>query len=182
MSVSFELRFCRALIGLCALTFALSACASPTVKVVRPGPPLAQAPVLDAAAARDQINAYRASKGLKPLVLDAKLNVAAKVQARDIAKRNKLDHTGSDGSTPWQRIVRAGYHPQMVAENIAAGQKDFAEVLNDWEHSPAHNRNLLLPDAHAMGIAVVYDAKTRFRSFWALDLASPALSKRASNP
>jgi uncharacterized protein YkwD len=45
---------------------------------------------------------------------------------------------------------------------------DFREVLRGWEESPGHNKNLLLPDATHMGIALVQDPKTEFKSFWTL--------------
>lgn len=152
----------------------LAGCSDQVVKEVRPGPPLGTAPVLDAAAARDKINAYRAAKGLAPLAIDPKLMQAATVQAEDLAKRDTLDHRDSSGSMPIDRIKAAGYDPQLAAENIAAGQIDFDEVLEGWEKSRRHNRNLLLPDASEMGIAVAFDGKTHFRSFWALVLARPA--------
>ena len=44
----------------------------------------------------------------------------------------------------------------------------FKEVLRGWEESPGHNKNLLLPDATHMGIALVLDPKTEFKSFWTL--------------
>jgi uncharacterized protein YkwD len=162
-----------ALLALLLPLLLLFGCADGTVKEVRPGPPLERAPALDAAKARDMINAYRASKGLAALNLDQRLTKAAMVQAEDLARRDLLDHTGSDGSGPQQRIERTGYDPALSAENIAAGQKDFQEVLSGWEDSRPHNRNLLLADAKDMGIAVAFSKDTHFRSFWALVLASP---------
>ncbi|HEY7645576.1 MAG TPA: CAP domain-containing protein, partial [Hyphomicrobiales bacterium] len=42
-----------------------------------------------------------------------------------------------------------------------------------WQNSPDHNANLLLPDAQEMGIAMVHDSKTQFKTFWTLVLSSP---------
>ncbi|ODA66273.1 Cysteine-rich secretory protein family protein [Methyloligella halotolerans] len=160
----------------------LAGCAElPTVKEVRPGTPLEKAPVLDAAKARDAINAYRETKGLKPLAVNAQLNQAAQIQAEDLAKRDLLDHDGSDGSTPSDRVKRTGYVAGLTGENIAAGQKTWEEVLQGWKDSPPHNRNLLLPDATEMGIAVAFDRETHFRSFWALVLAAPLTAENKSN-
>ena len=63
---------------------------------------------------------------------------------------------------------RAGYKARLAAENVGTGQIDFDEVLRGWKESPGHNKNLLLPDAQNMGLALVQDPKTEFKSFWTL--------------
>ena len=123
---------------------------------------------LDAEIARSLINDYRKSKGLKPLKLNTELTEAAKAHSRDLAKWDRISHYGSDGSNPWDRVKRAGYKARLAAENVGTGQVDFKEVLRGWEESPGHNKNLLLADAHDMGIALVQDPKTEFKSFWTL--------------
>jgi uncharacterized protein YkwD len=123
---------------------------------------------LDAEIARSLINDYRKSKGLKPLKLNTELTEAAKDHSRDLAKWDRISHYGSDGSNPWDRVKRAGYKARLAAENVGTGQVDFKEVLRGWEESPGHNKNLLLADAHDMGIALVQDPKTEFKSFWTL--------------
>lgn len=145
----------------------------PSMQTVRADTALETAPALNAAKARDAINAYRKSNGLKPLALSPQLNKAALVHAEDLAKRDLLDHDGSDGSTAGDRVKRTGYRSALTAENIAAGQKSLDEVLRGWKKSPAHNRNLLLADAKDMGIAVAYAPNSRYKAFWALVLAAP---------
>jgi uncharacterized protein YkwD len=128
---------------------------------------------LDAETARKLINTYRKDKGLKPLKLNAELTAAAKAHSRDLAKWDRISHYGSDGSNPWDRVKRTGYHARLAAENVGTGQVDFKEVLRGWEESPGHNKNLLLADATHMGIALVQDPKSEFKSFWTLVVASP---------
>lgn len=145
---------------------------------VRPPPPAAQRlamspPVLDEEEAVGAINAYRAAHSLAPLVLDARLSRAALDHSRDLARHDRIGHKGSDGTNPWQRVARAGYRPMLAAENVGAGQASFAEVLKGWQASRSHNRNLLLPDATQMGIALVHDPATRYRTFWTLVLGHP---------
>ena len=115
---------------------------------------------LDPDKARDLINAYRKEKGLKPLKLNAALTEAAKAHSRDLAKWDRISHYGSDGSNPWDRVKRAGYKARLTAENVGTGQIDFNEVMIGWKESPGHNKNLLLPDADHMGVALVQDPKT----------------------
>jgi len=128
---------------------------------------------LSPAIARDLINQYRREKGLKPLKLNAELTAAAKSHSRDLAKWDRISHYGSDGSNPWDRVKRTGYRARLAAENVGTGQVDFKEVLRGWEESPGHNKNLLLPDATHMGIALVQDPKTEFKSFWTLVIGAP---------
>jgi uncharacterized protein YkwD len=128
---------------------------------------------LDPEMARELINKYRKEKGLKPLKLNAELTAAAKAHSRDLAQWDRISHYGSDGSNPWDRVKRTGFHARLAAENVGTGQIDFKEVLRGWEESPGHNKNLLLADATHMGIALVQDPKTEFKSFWTLVIASP---------
>jgi uncharacterized protein YkwD len=128
---------------------------------------------LDAQMARDLVNAYRKEKGLKPLTLSPELTEAAKAHSRDLAKWDRISHYGSDGSNPWDRVKRTGYKARLAAENVGTGQIDINEVMRGWKDSPGHNKNLLMADASHMGIALVQDPKTEFKSFWTLVLGSP---------
>jgi uncharacterized protein YkwD len=128
---------------------------------------------LDPEKARDIINQYRRDNKLKPLKLNAVLTEAAKAHSRDLSKWDRISHYGSDGSNPWDRVKRSGYKARLAAENVGTGQIDFQEVMKGWRASPGHNKNLLLPDASEMGLALVQDPKTEFKSFWTLALAAP---------
>ena len=123
---------------------------------------------LDPEKARDLINAYRKQKGLKPLKLNSALTEAAKAHSRDLAKWDRISHYGSDGSNPWDRVKRAGYNAKVAAENVGTGQASLAEVIKGWQASPGHNKNLLLADVEHMGIALVQDPRTEFKTFWTL--------------
>jgi uncharacterized protein YkwD len=122
--------------------------------------------------ARDIINQYRKDNGLKPLKINAELTAAAKAHSRDLAKWDRISHYGSDGSNPWDRVKRTGYKPRLAAENVGTGQVSFDEVMKGWKKSPGHNKNLLLADAQQMGLALVYEPKTEFKSFWTLVIGS----------
>ena len=127
---------------------------------------------LDPELALKLINDYRAGKGLAALKLDARLTQAAKALSKDLASTDRISHYGSDGSSPWDRIQRTGYAAKVAAENVGTGQATLEEVFKGWEESPGHNRNLLLPAARDMGIALAEDPKTEFKTFWTLVVAS----------
>lgn len=128
---------------------------------------------LNTTEALSMVNAYRRSKGLRSLKLHPALTRAAKMHSRDLAKWDRISHYGSDGSNPWDRVKRAGFKAQLAAENVGTGQKDLSEVFRGWKQSPGHNKNLLLADATHMGIALVDDPKTEFKTFWTLVLGTP---------
>lgn len=123
---------------------------------------------LNVAQARAMINTYRRKNGLGELTLDPQLTKAARAHSRDLAKWDRISHYGSDGSNPWDRVRRTGYKARLAAENVGTGQTTLKEVFAGWKRSPGHNKNLLLKDAKHMGIALVYDAKTEFKTFWTL--------------
>jgi uncharacterized protein YkwD len=127
---------------------------------------------LDPDKARELINAYRKEKGLKPLKINAALTEAAKAHSRDLAKWDRISHYGSDGSNPWDRVKRAGYNAKVAAENVGTGQTNLDEVIKGWQASPGHNKNLLLADVEHMGIALVTDPRTEFKTFWTLVVGS----------
>jgi uncharacterized protein YkwD len=128
---------------------------------------------LDPEKARELINAYRRQQRLKPLKLNIELTTAAKAHSKDLARWDRISHYGSDGSNPSDRVKRSGYDARLAAENVGTGQTTFEEVLKAWQASPGHNKNLLLRDAEHMGVALVQDSKTEFKTFWTLVVGAP---------
>jgi uncharacterized protein YkwD len=60
----------------------------------------------------------------------------------------------------------------LTAENVGTGQRSLSEVFKGWQQSPGHNANLLLSDAREMGIALVVDPDTEYKTFWTLVLGT----------
>ncbi len=85
----------------------------------------------------------RIEAGLLPVKANAKLQAAAQAHARDMAEHEKMDHKGSDGSTPFRRMERQGYRYRRAGENIAYGQPDVEGVMKVWMNSPPHKKNIL---------------------------------------
>lgn len=88
-----------------------------------------------------------------PVEWNDRLDDAARRHARDMARRNFFDHTGSDGSDIAQRVTEAGYNWQAVGENIAKGYRDIRSVFQGWKHSPGHCRNMMKAAYTDMGAA-----------------------------
>lgn len=102
-----------------------------------------------------------------PLTLESHLTSAAREHARDMAKHDMLEHTGSDGSTPDQRVTRAGYKWRATGENIASGPTTPDEVMQGWLASPGHCENIMSPRFKEMGIAWVVDPRSDSGVYWA---------------
>src|SRR5690606_19709344 len=68
----------------------------------------------------DQHNRLRADRDLPPLAFSTTLSQAARSHVTGMIKLGKARHKGVDGSSPADRIERAGYRYVSVGENVAA--------------------------------------------------------------
>ncbi len=115
-------------------------------------------------------NKERAKEKLPPLKANAELEAAAKAHAQDMANHHQMQHEGFDGSTPAQRVQKAGYHFQRAGENVAEGQESSAEVMKDWMNSPPHKANIL-GDFTEIGASMVRDDDGI--PFWCVEFGRP---------
>ena len=100
------------------------------------------------------VNNERIIHGLWPLTHNVLLDVAAQIQADDMAVNAFFDHTGSDGSTVGDRAISAGYSWSMIGENIGQGDVTPEEMMSQWMSSPGHRANILNPGFTEIGVAV----------------------------
>jgi uncharacterized protein YkwD len=109
-----------------------------------------------------------------PLTHNAVLEKAALAYAQDMARHGYMDHTGRDGSTPQQRVSRAGYAWLETGENLASGVMDAGDVVAGWLHSPGHCENLMWPAYTEMGVAFAVNPHDEAGVYWALEFGRPA--------
>lgn len=115
------------------------------------------------------INAERGRLGLSQFRWHDQVGAAALAHAKELAARQQLEHTGSDGSNAGQRLRRAGFVTSYWAENLGSGYRDADRLVAGWMASPAHRANLVGNFRHAgIGVAV----STSGTPFWVLVLAS----------
>jgi len=119
------------------------------------------------------MNQYRAEYNLPPLVWNDQLTAAADVHSKDLAAHGIIQHEGTDGSSAADRVTRVGYNYRLTLENVAAGQKSWADALQGWKDSKGHNENLLHADATEIGVALDFNPSTRFASYWTMVLGTP---------
>lgn len=105
----------------------------------------------------DLVNALRAERGLRPLSLSARLTAAARTQARDMSNQKRAWHFGSDGTSPKDRAVRAGYAGRLLAENISESVDDELQVFQSWVADPVTRQGMLHPAASDLGLGWYQD-------------------------
>ena len=100
----------------------------------------------------------RAAHGLPPLAWNGILAYAAQLHADDCYARGWCGHTGSDGSTYKERIIRAGYDPMRWSECWAwYGTPEMAVAMWMDEAPPndPHRRTILSDYLTEVGVGVV---------------------------
>lgn len=108
-----------------------------------------------------------------PLALAPALTRAARVHSRDMAAHDFLGHTGSDGSSPGQRVTRAGYRWSMVGENVASGVGTAQEAVAGWLASPHHCANIMTAGYRQMGVAFAVNRLSGAVIYWTEDFGRP---------
>ncbi len=117
------------------------------------------------------INTARAQSGLNKLSINQQLTVAAQGHSIDMACNSLLSHTGSDGSTIYQRIVAAGYAPTNYIE-IIFGSGSPQEAFNWWMNDPVHHDAILNSGVTEMGAGYAYFANSTYGSYFTVDFGS----------
>jgi uncharacterized protein YkwD len=103
---------------------------------------------------------------VRALTWNSKLAQAAQRHSDDMARNGFASHTGSDGSTPGDRIAAAGYARSGYGENVAAGQRTVAEVMRAWMDSPGHCRNIMNGSFREFGGAKATNFGTVYVDYW----------------
>ncbi len=121
------------------------------------------------------VNAERATAGLDALTAQSQLTQAAQVHSLDMGCNFFLSHTGSDGSTPFDRMDRFGYYFSTAGENVAAGYPTPQDVMNAWMNSEGHRANILNAGFTEIGIGYVYNPDDPYGGYyyWTMTLGAP---------
>ena len=108
-----------------------------------------------------------------PVSWSDNLALAAYLHSEDMVSNNFFSHTGSDGSSPGQRISRQGYPWRAYGENIAAGPPTVSSVIQGWLGSEGHCRNLMDPvfTEIGAGYAIGPFGGNPAARYWTFDLA-----------
>ncbi|HEX6489877.1 MAG TPA: CAP domain-containing protein [Gaiellaceae bacterium] len=108
-----------------------------------------------------EVNQHRASLGLPALTLNSTLANEAREHSCDMAEHNDLSETGSDGSTPAERITAAGLSFIRSGENIGMASSPLPlqavpTIDSQIFANPLYQANILDPAFTQLGVGVVY--------------------------
>lgn len=118
------------------------------------------------------LNRARCERGLAPVVWNDQLAAAASTQVNDMVSHNFFGHTGSDGSSPMDRVRAQGYAYTYTGENLAAGRGDAPGAFDQWWNSPGHLANMLHPAFREIGVAHTYQGGTTYGHYWGMVLGT----------
>ncbi len=105
-------------------------------------------------------NKLRLAEGLGKLEVNATLQVIAQKHAGNMASQDKYGDTDKDGHVldgkgPVDRAKAGGYRYSRIGENVGANlgyAHPGAVVMEAWEKSPGHRKNLLTKEFTEIGV------------------------------
>ena len=125
----------------------------PDAAPVDPGPLYDQLSA-DAQGVFDTINEERVAAGLQLVELRDTLVCAAQSHSDDIGPNQVCGHTGTDGSSPGDRVNSCG-GGGWTGEIVACGQGTPRSAVDAWLNSPGHRGIMLDGSKREIGVAVV---------------------------
>ncbi|MGO4111007.1 CAP domain-containing protein [Paenibacillus sp. YAF4_2] len=113
------------------------------------------------------VNEERIQEGFLPLIRLEILFEVAEIKALDMRDNNYFDHVSPTYGTPGQMLTQYGVEWTAYGENIAAGQRTPAAVMQAWMNSPGHHANILSPKFTHLGVGYAPGTSdSRYRSYW----------------
>jgi uncharacterized protein YkwD len=107
-----------------------------------------------------------------PLIWDAKIAIAARGHAKDMADHNYFSHDSQDGRNFVDRMTNAGYTGFATSENIAAGQQTPEDVMQTWLNSSGHCDDIMDAKTKEIGIGVAQNSSSKYGIYWVQDFGS----------
>ena len=124
----------------------------------------------------DAVNALRQAGGAPSVKLSSQLTAAAKTHALDMSTQNRPWHFGSDGSSPLDRVARAGYTGRLVGENISETFETELETLAAWMDTD-ETRQVIL-DKRARDLGFAWHQESSGKIWWTLVMGQSGASPR----
>ncbi len=122
------------------------------------------------------VNGQRANAGVAPLTYSGALTSAARNHSKDMATNNFFSHTGSNGSSPFDRMRAAGFSFSAAAENVYAGTGSLnsaGSAVGAWMGSTLHRDNMLNGTYTHAGVGYWCISGSEYEGYFTLDLARP---------
>jgi uncharacterized protein YkwD len=149
--------------------------------VVKPESDVSQEELQVELVIQQQINDIRSANDLPHLNLVPSLTEAARGHSRDMADNGYTGHIGSDGSTPGDRIVAAGYQALYWGEIIGWGFGGDPEAMfNWWMNSDVHRALILSSYYEDFGIGYRLDPASDWGHYWTVNFGTPLANPDAA--
>jgi uncharacterized protein YkwD len=116
----------------------------------------------------DSVNALRIENGLGAVAFDERLNAAAAIHSRDMARQDRPWLFGSDRSTPVDRAQRAGFSGRLLGETVSETYETELQTLDAWMSQSDTRSIILAPNARSMGFAWFQEQDGRL--WWTLNM------------
>ena len=100
----------------------------------------------------DSLNAIRKENDLGNVIISNNLNSSAATHARDIYFQQRSWNFGSDGSSPQERALVAGFGGIVVGENVSETFEGEFLLLQVWLENDLPRSVLLDPSASHLGL------------------------------
>jgi uncharacterized protein YkwD len=100
------------------------------------------------------VNEERQKENLPALKPDPELTIVARAHSKDMFVRGYFAHVSPDGSTPFDRMKKAGVRYLTAGENLALGQT-LTICHNGLMNSPGHRANILESSYGRVGIGIL---------------------------
>jgi uncharacterized protein YkwD len=104
------------------------------------------------------------------LTVNAQLAAAAQDHSIDMACFGNLSHTGSDGSSPGERVASAGYSGFVEEVIYASGYPQTA--FDWWMNDQIHRDAILNPSAGSMGVGYAYVSTSLYGGYYTVDFGN----------
>ncbi|MGQ4435154.1 CAP domain-containing protein [Streptomyces sp. SAS_260] len=128
-------------------------------------------------------NSARANAGSPPVSLDPRLASAAQAHASDMAAAGRLGTEGRDGTSVYQRVLRAGYSYLTVGEHLVSGPRTPAEFVDYCLRTEQARQTLLERHFTHAGLAQAVDPRSGdvyWTALWATPLTTGTLADTAA--
>ncbi|MFJ9626663.1 CAP domain-containing protein [Streptomyces sp. NPDC101175] len=147
-----------------------------------PNPSTPGSPAPDPTGFLALVNPARARVGSPPVTLDARLASAAQAHVSDMAAAGHLSTDSRDGTSVYQRVIRAGYAYLTVGEHLVSGPRTPAEFVEYCLRTEQTRRILLERDVTHVGLAQAVAPRSGdvyWTALWAKPLTEGGLAQVA---
>ncbi|MCO8273871.1 CAP domain-containing protein [Actinoplanes sp. TRM 88003] len=117
------------------------------------------------------VNVERKAAGCGSLAGESRLHRAAQKHSELQADKDTMSHQLPGEASMGDRVAAEGYKWGGVAENVAAGYRTPADVMDGWMNSPGHKANILNCGYKHIGVGLAKSSKGT--QYWTQNFASP---------